>query len=40
MLTRPQIPEDTNADCRLRNGDQFPLSKYLCASLHFESTLS
>jgi len=39
-LTRPQIPEDTNADCHLWNGYQVPISKYMCASLHFESTLS
>jgi len=36
----PQIPEDTNADCHLWNGEQVPWSKYMCASLHFESTLS
>jgi len=40
MLTRPQIPEDTNADCHLWNGEKVPWSKYMCASLHFESTLS
>jgi len=39
-LVRPQIPEDTNADCHLWNGEQVPWSKYMCASLHFESTLS
>jgi len=39
-LTRPQIPEDTNADCQLWNGKQVLWSKYKCASLHFESTLS
>jgi len=39
-LTRPQIPEDTNADCHLWNGEQVPWSKYMCASQHFESTLS
>jgi len=39
-LTRPQIPEDRNAYCHLWNGEQFPWSEYICASLHFESTLS
>jgi len=39
-LTRPQIPEDTNADCLLWSEEQVPGSKYMCASLQFESTLS
>jgi len=39
-LTRPQISEDTNADCNLENGEQVPYSSYMCASLHFKSTLS
>jgi len=32
--------EDTNAHCHLWNGEQVLWSKYMCASLHFESTLS
>jgi len=39
-LTRPQIPEDTNANCHLWNGEQVPWSKSMWASLHSESTLS
>jgi len=32
--------EDTNADCLLWNGERVSCSKYMCASLHFESILS